>query len=112
MHATTPCANPCTGAGQQVVSKNDEAARRVRTVQYWVEDVDDAAFEGELGFELVAGAQGQARELARVEGQAAEKDGNDDLEVHWAEISHLGIKMIEVEGDGDVRRFAGCGPER
>jgi hypothetical protein len=96
LHAPAPCADSCAGAGQHVVAENDEAARRVRAVQYWGEDLDDVAFERELGLELVARAQGQARELARVKSQAAEKHGDDGLEVHWAEISRLGIEMIQV----------------
>jgi hypothetical protein len=60
----------CKGVMGEVMGRN--------VVPDWVEDLGDVAFGLELCFKLVAGAQGQMGQLARIEGQAAEMDANSD----------------------------------
>lgn len=41
------------------------------------------------------------------EGQRSWLAYNDGFEVHWAEITHLDIETIQVEGDSNVHRLGG-----
>ena len=91
-----------------MLPEDDETTGGVGPVEDRVENFDDVTLERKLGVELVARVQRYSRKLARVRSQATEKHRDDSLEVYRAEIAHLGVEVVQVERDGDIRRAARC----
>ena len=90
------------------MSENDETTGGVGPIEDRVQNFDDVTLERKLGVELVARARTESRELARVRSQETEKHRDDGLEVYLGEIAHLGVEVVQVEGNGNIRRAARC----